>query len=205
MVRHSRRGHGHGELFARLLIVLGLALLLMGLVTGCTGKKFAELRPGLETRGSYIEGVPFYQQSGPICGPAALASIFDFRGRPESVEHITEKLSHPELGCTLPIDMEEYARKAGFKAASHNGSLGVLKAYIRKGMPVICMLDRGSGLNHEQQYVSVIGYDDLNEVVIVHDGLAPNNLISYKKFNKGWVRADYWMLVIELKPGEARK
>ena len=205
MARHTQRGHGHEELFARLLTVPGMVLLLMGLVTGCTVKNFADLRPGLETRGSYIEGVPFYQESESICGPAALAGVFDFRGSPEGLERIAGKIYRPKLRCALPIDMEEYARTAGFKAASHNGSLGELKAYIRKGMPVICMLDRGSGLNHEQQYISVIGYDDVNEVVIVHDGLAPNSLISYKKFNKGWVRAGYWMLVIEPKSGEARK
>jgi ABC-type bacteriocin/lantibiotic exporter with double-glycine peptidase domain len=204
MVHHTQRGNGHEELFARLPIVLGSALLLMGLVMGCTGTNFAELRPGLETRGSYIEGVPFYQQSEPICGPAALAGILDFRGRPESLERITEKIYHPGLGCALPADMEEYARTAGLKAASHKGSLGELKAYVRKGMPVICMIDRGYGLNHDPQYITVIGYDDVHEVVIVHDGLAPNSLIGYKKFNKGWVRAGYWMLVIEPKQREAR-
>ena len=203
MARHTQRGHGHEELFARLLTVPGMVLLLMGLVTGCTVKNFADLRPGLETRGSYIEGVPFYQQSGSICGPAALASIFEFRGRPESPERITAKMNQPGLGCALPIDMEEYARTAGFKAVSHKSSFGELKANIRKGTPVICMLDLGSGFNHQLQYVSVIGYDDVKQVVIMHDNVSANSVISYKKFNKRWVRANYWMLVIEPRSAEA--
>lgn len=197
MVHHAKRDRGHEELFARALTYLGFVLMLTGIATGCMGKKFAEIRPGLETRGSYIEGVPFYQQSESTGGPAALASILDFRGRPESLERITEKIYLPELRGTLPINMEKYAREAGLKTESSRGSLGELKAYIKKGIPVICLLDIGFSLFHEPHYVSVIGFDDGNEVFIVHDGLEPNSVIGYKKFNKKWVRADYWMLVIE--------
>jgi ABC-type bacteriocin/lantibiotic exporter with double-glycine peptidase domain len=184
---------------------LGFVLLLTGLAAGCMSRKFAELRPGLETRGSYIEGVPFYQQSESTCGPAALASILDFRGRQESLERITGKIYLPELRGTLPIDMEKYAREAGFKTVSLHGSLGELKAHIRKGIPVICLLDLGFSLYRLPHYVSVIGFDDGNEVFIVHDGSAPNSLIGYEKFNKKWVRAGYWMLVIEPNPEEGRK
>lgn len=205
MAHHARWARGHEDPFVRPLIYLAAASLLMILVTGCTGKDFAALRPGLESRGAYIEGVPFYQQSESTCGPAALASMLDFRGRPESLEHITEKIYHPELRSTLPMDMENYAREAGFKTESSSGSLGELKAYIRKGIPVICLLDTGFSLYHQPHYVTVIGYDDVHKVFIVHDGLAPNSLISHKKFNKGWVRAGYWMLVIEPKSGKARK
>jgi len=203
MVRHAQQGGVHEEAIALSRSYRACALLLLCLVTGCTGRTFAELRPGLETRGSYIEGVPFYQQSGSICGPAALASIFEFRGRPESPERITAKMNQPGLGCALPIDMEEYARTAGFKAVSHKSSFGELKANIRKGTPVICMLDLGSGFNHQLQYVSVIGYDDVKQVVIMHDNVSANSVISYKKFNKRWVRANYWMLVIEPRSAEA--
>ncbi len=197
MVRRTQMVQGHEALFARLLIILGSVLLLMGLVSGCTGKKYADISPGLESRGSYIEGVPFYQQSEITGGASALASVFDFHGRPDSLERITDKIYLPELRVMRLSDMDEYARAAGFKTDSHRGSIGELKSYIRKGIPVISMLDLRFGLDHELHYVSVIGYDDVNEVFIVHDGLEPNHVVGYKHFNKLWVRADYWMLVIE--------
>lgn len=205
MGHHSPWRRDREGLFGRVLPCLGFALLLAGLVAGCTVKKFAELRPGLEARGFYIEGVPFYQQREAACGPAALASILDFRGRPESLERITEKIYLPKLHVTLPIDMENFAREAGFKTESYRGSFGELKARIRKGIPVICMLDLGFGFDHKPCYISVIGYDDVNEVFIAHDGLEPNSVIEYKQFNKKWVRANYWMLVIEPKSGKALK
>jgi len=205
MVHHTQRGHGHEERFARILIVPGLVLLLTGLAAGCATKKFADISPGLKSRGSYIEGVPFYQQSETTGAASALASILDFHGRPDSLERIADKIYLPELRVTLPIDMETFAREAGFKTDSHRGSIGELKSYIRMGLPVISMLDLGIGLDHKPHYVSVIGYDDVNEVFIVHDGLEPNSVVGYKHFNKLWVRADYWMLVIEPKSGKARK
>jgi ABC-type bacteriocin/lantibiotic exporter with double-glycine peptidase domain len=171
--------------------------LLTVLVAGCAEKDFAALRPGLETRGSYIEGVPFYRQSEPTCGAAALAGMLEYRGHPEDLERITGKIYRPDLKDAPPMDMERYAREAGFKAESSSGSFGELKAYIRKGTPVICLLDIGFGFDHKPLYVMVIGFDDVHEVFIVHDGSAPNGLIGYKKFNKKWIRAGYWMLVIE--------
>jgi hypothetical protein len=194
---------GLHDLFARPLLFLAFVVLLTGLVAGCAGKNFAELRPGLETRGAYIEGVPFYKQSEDTCGPAALASILAFRGHPESLESITERIYLPELRGTLPMDMEAYAQKAGFRTKSMHGAIGELKAHIRNGKPVIAMLDLGYKLYRKPHYVDVIGYDDGNEVFIVHDGSAPNSLISYNIFNKRWVRAGYWMLVIEPGSGEA--
>jgi hypothetical protein len=62
MIPYAKRRYGHEKLFTHALAYLGFVLLLTGVVTGCTGRKFAELRPGLEAHGSYIEGVPFYKQ-----------------------------------------------------------------------------------------------------------------------------------------------
>jgi hypothetical protein len=83
--------------------------------------------------------------------------------------------------------------------------LDELKAYIRKGTPVICMLDLGFGLYHQPHYISVIGFDDVNAVIIGHDGLTPNSLIGYEKFDREWSRGGRWMLVIEPGPGGARR
>jgi ABC-type bacteriocin/lantibiotic exporter with double-glycine peptidase domain len=166
-------------------------------LVGCSNRDFAALRPGLETRGHYIEGVPFYKQSESTCGPAALASIFAFWDHPESLDRITASVYVPKLGGTLPMDMENYAREAGFATISSSGTLTGLKDLIRKETPVICMLDLGFSLYHQPHYVTVIGYDDIHAVIICHDGSTPNSLIGYDKFGKEWARTGNWMLVIK--------
>lgn len=190
------KSRGRDKTRARLFIFFGLLLLGMSFIPACAGKDFAALRPGLEIRGRYIEGVPFYRQSESTCGPAALASILAFWGRPISQEQIAAKIYLPELRGTLPMDMENFAREAGFKTASSAGTLAELKNSIRKGVPVICLLDFGFSFYHRPHYVSVIGFDDVNAVFIMHDGLKPNSVMRYNEFNKVWGRADRWMLVI---------
>jgi len=187
-------GHDIGR--KRLFFILGAILLTTGVMSACSGNRFAAIRPGLEQRGHYIEGVPFYKQSESTCGPAALASILAFWGRPVNLDEITEKIYVPKLRGTLPMDLEYYAREAGLKTASFTGTITELKAYVRSGVPVICMLDLGFGIYHRPHYITAIGFDDVNGIIIEHDGLRPNSLIEYDKFSSAWDRAGRWMVVI---------
>jgi hypothetical protein len=50
----------------------------------------------------------------------------------------------------------------------------------------------------------VIGFDDINEVIVQHDGLNPDRVVSYAKFNKAWARAGSWMLVITPQSGDSQ-
>lgn len=186
---HSR---GHGKTWARLFLFLGIAFL----IAACSPKNFAALRPGIEKRGHYIEGVPFYQQTESTCGPAALAGILAFWGRPVNLEEISSKLYLRELRGTLPMDIDAYARKAGFQSDSSSGTLDQLKQTIKEGTPVICLLDLGFSLYRKPHYVLATGYDDENRAIIMHDGLKPDRVIGYDAFNKAWNRAGRWMIVI---------
>lgn len=165
------------------------------IILGCASKNFSTLRPGIEVRGHYIDGVPFYRQKESYCGPAALASVLGFWGRPASLEQITAAVYLPELRGTLPMDMEHFMREAGFETISSAGTLEELKIRIRTDLPVICLLDLGFGPYRQPHYVTVIGFDDANAVIIAHDGLKANSVIGYKIFEKEWNRAGHWMLI----------
>jgi len=165
-------------------------------ISGCSAKNFATLRPGLETRGHYIENVPFHRQSESTCGPAALANVFAYWGSPLDIDQITAKVYLPKLRGTLLMDMEDFARNAGFESTYSVGTLEDLKSYIRKGTPVICLLDLGFGLYRRPHYITVIGFDDVNAVIIEHDGVRANSVMGYDAFFKAWTRAGNGLLVI---------
>ncbi|HXY55387.1 MAG TPA: C39 family peptidase [Nitrospirota bacterium] len=165
-------------------------------ISGCATRNFSEIRPGIEGRGHYIEGVPFYRQQEYSCGPAALASVLAFWGRPANLEQITAAVYIPKLRGTLPMDMENFMRDAGFETFSAAGTLEEVKTHIRAERPVICMLDLGFGLYRQPHYVTVLGFDDVNALLIVHDGLQANRVISYDAFKKEWSRAGFWMLAV---------
>lgn len=172
-----------------------LALAALASFSGCAGRDFSTLRSGIEERGHYIENVPFFRQGENSCGPAALASVASFWGQQVNVEKIKARVYLPELRGTLPMDMERFLREAGFRTISFSGTLDELKTRVRENVPVICLLDLGFSLYQKPHYVTVIGFDDANGVVIAHDGVKANTVIGYEKFMKKWGRAGNWMLV----------
>lgn len=182
----------HDKTWARLF----LFLLITFLLGACVPRDFAALKPGIDKRGHYIEGVPFYRQTESTCGPAALAAVLAFWGSTVTVEEITSKVYVRELRGTLPMDIDAYARETGFLSESTSGSMDRLKQTIKNGTPVICLLDLGFSLYRKPHYISAIGYDDENEAIIMHDGLKQDRIMGYDAFDRAWSRAGRWMIVI---------
>ncbi len=177
-------------------------LALIAAAAGCAGRSFADLRPGLEQRGHYIEGVPFYRQGESSCGPAALASVAAFWGKEVNLDSIVARVYLPELRGTLPMDMEKYLQERGFVTISSSGTMTALEDEVRRNVPVICLLDLGYGLYRVPHYVTVIGFDAAGKAVIVHDGVTANKVIGYRTFTREWERAGNWMLIA--RPGASR-
>jgi ABC-type bacteriocin/lantibiotic exporter with double-glycine peptidase domain len=192
---HPYRNPGKTSPLVRLFFCPAAVFVL--LLSGCAGKNLSDLLPGIQERGHFIPGVPFVKQDEGSCGPAALAGVMAFWGRPRSLEQIRAAVYLPELRGSLPMDMERYAREGGFQTSSSNATLDKLKSAIRSGTPVICLLDLGFGLYRKPHYVIVLGFDDEQAVVVEHDGLKPNRVVRYDAFQKAWSRAGRWMLVIE--------
>jgi ABC-type bacteriocin/lantibiotic exporter with double-glycine peptidase domain len=179
------------------LFLLGALASLILAISGCGATSFEAIKPGLDARGHYIEGVTFVKQTEYDCGPAALASVLSFRGRTADLNRITASVYLPSLRGTLPMDLERYAKDEGFKTLSSAGTAAALKAAIRNNIPVICLLDLGFGFYRQPHFVTVIGFDDGNGLFIMHDGGTPNRTMRYEDFEKKWARAGNWMIVIE--------
>ncbi len=183
-----------------LFIIIVAATLL---AVGCAPRDLSSLPPGLDARGHYISGVPFVRQGADDCGPAALSGVLAFYGAVVPLDEIGSRIMTPALGGTLPPDMENFARSSGFSTEAAAGTLERLHAEIRSGRPVICLLDLGSGLYRRPHYVVAIGFDDVNRVMIMHDGVTRNRLMSYDSFQKSWGRTGNWMLVVHPTPARA--
>lgn len=180
------------EAFCRLIVQHALPCLavIFILLSACAAD-FASLRPGLEERGHYIQGVPFYDQDDNHCGPAVLAGVVSFWGRTagNTARH------HAGASGTLPLDVEQYLHEAGFETKSLKGNIKTLTARVRQNIPVIALLDIGFGPYRIPHYVTVIGFDEVNKVVILHDGITQNKVIGYDSFVRYWSRAAFWMVV----------
>lgn len=175
-------------------------LLTLLILAGCAAPDFESLRPGMGDHGRYIDNVPFFRQGEAACGPAALAGVLEYRGKPRQLEEITRAVYTPKLGGTLPMDMERYAGETGLAASSRSGTVDALKSLIRDSSPVICLLDLGFWVYRQPHYVLVIGYDDAKRMLIMHDGATPNRIMDVDAFDRAWSRAGRWMLIV--KPGK---
>jgi ABC-type bacteriocin/lantibiotic exporter with double-glycine peptidase domain len=179
------------------LFVLWILLSLSLFVPGCGPKTFADIELGIQSRGHYVEDVPFYRQTSYACGPAALASVFAYWKHPVDLDQLTRSIVLVDLQGTLPMDMERAAKDAGLRTTTAHGDRALLLASIKRNVPVICLLDLGFGPLQQPHYVTIVGYDDGNLLFIMHDGSEPNRTISYDRFETVWGRAGKWMLLVE--------
>ncbi|RMH01216.1 MAG: peptidase C39, partial [Aquificota bacterium] len=87
--------------------------------------------------------VPFVKQRDQFCGPASLSSVFAYYGVNISQEDIASEVYDPRLKGALITDLENYAKKRGFKTLLKEGSLQELKQAIDMGIPPIVLVDLG--------------------------------------------------------------
>ncbi len=197
MIHHWRNNRAvNSNLTVHGLFLFILLPLIAVLAAGCFVKSFDQIRPGIADRGHYIENVPFVSQGTYDCGPAALASVFAFWKHPVDISHISSNIYLTQLHGTIPTDMDRYAKEAGFVTASPHGGSDDLRSLLRTDRPVICLLDLGYGRYRHPHYVTVIGFDDVNRLFIMHDGDRANLTMSYDDFETAWSRAEHWMIMV---------
>lgn len=144
----------------------------------------------------FIRDVPFFPDENRFCGPSSLASIFHFWDVPIPVRDIAEKVYLPKIRGTLNIDMEIYARGAGFDTKSYKGSLDDIRGQVSKGRPLIAFINLGYKIFPIGHYIVIIGYNDKERYIIAHSGKDRAKEIPYDNFLKAWKKTNYQTLLI---------
>ena len=145
-----------------------------------------------------IGGVPYLRQERFFCGPACLGMVFGYWGVTIPQERLADEFYRKELAGSLNLDLLVSARRHGFHAEMHRGSLELLKSYLRRNVPVIALV-RTSADPERYHYLVVFGYDDGEESLAVHSGKTRGGAAAYSDFDRDWAAADRWMLTVERK------
>ncbi|MBI2080370.1 MAG: peptidase C39 family protein [candidate division NC10 bacterium] len=145
--------------------------------------------------------VPFFPQEEFQCGPAAMASLLAYWGRPADPEAIAEAIYLPRLQGTLSLDLLLYAERRGLTARLLDASPEALKAALRADRPVIALLNVGSRLVPTWHYVVVVGYADGPDAFVAHDGRYRERVFPYEDFAWRWQAAGRWGLLVEPRAG----
>ena len=142
-----------------------------------------------------IDAVPFFPQEQYQCGPAALASVLNYRGLTLTPEEIAREIYSPSARGTLNFDMLLFAQKKGMQARQYSGNIEDLKKNVDLKNPVIVLVDNGFLAYRKDHYMVVVGYD--SGQLIVHSGRDRFKPVPTAEFMKSWEKTKCWTLLIE--------
>jgi len=186
----------------RLMAFFAIVALLCA--AACTGKVPAgigtaghrlDVRPDVRPEIQLIDTVPFFPQEQYQCGPAALASVLNYRGLTLTPEEIAREIYSPSARGTLNFDMLLFAQKKGMQASQYSGTIEDLKKNIDLRNPVIVLVDNGFLAYRKDHYMVVVGYD--GDHLIVHSGRDRFKPVPTAEFMKTWKKTKCWALLIE--------
>lgn len=144
-------------------------------------------------------GVPFVPQREDTCGPAALAMVLRYWGRPVLHDELAADLVDPELHGSAGSRLADVARESGLRAVAFRGDSEALREAVARGRPVVVAWGLGGGRFHN---VVVVGFD--GERIVVHDpARGADRRIAPRRFEERWAAAGHWALVVAPLPEAA--
>lgn len=142
-----------------------------------------------------IEGVPFILQSEGHCGPATLAMVMAWAGKPTSEATLAEQLLTPSLKGSLQSDLVGASRRSGFTALPISGWDALLRE-VAAGHPVIVFENLGLSWMPQWHYAVVHGYDLDRRELVLHSGPNQSERTSFRDFEASWRLGEHWGLVV---------
>jgi hypothetical protein len=139
---------------------------------------------------------PFFPQTRYQCGPAALATVFQYRGMDTTPDALSGQVYLPGRQGSLQIEVLATARRHGMLPYVLEPSLLDLFQETAAGNPVLIMQNLGLEWFPQWHYAVVIGYDLEHNQIILRSGTSRRWLTSFEVFERTWQRADHWALVI---------
>lgn len=173
-------------------------VLLFASAVACTtvGPSGGPVLAGTQSKDSrLIKNVPFFPQEKFQCGPAAMASVLNYRGIRITPEEIAPDIYSESARGTLNIDMVFFAERKGMRATQYSGNLADLKKNINASNPLIVLVDYGFLNYRKDHFMVIVGYDDDN--VIAHSGKHSFMPVPNDEFLKIWKKTKYWTLLVQ--------
>lgn len=179
---------------------LAACLSALTLLPGCTSRRLEgdhlrTMRPSGD-EGPHL-AVPYFSDRRDQWGPAGLAGILTFWGRPATPDELRREVRFPKQPGSVQLDLKDAARRRGLHAEMRRGgSLAWLKAQLDAGRPVLVLLDIGARWAPVRSFTVVTGYNSWLHGVYAHWGPKKDLFIAYRRFDEDWERAGRWFLAV---------
>lgn len=177
---------------------LGVFLLAALFLSACSHTPQTKALPesGFAEAAKELETVPFYPQTQYQCGPAALATVMQYRGVDVLPDDLVDKVYIPEKQGSLQIEMVAATREQGLVPYVIEPKLTAILAQIEAGHPVLVMQNLAYSWMPYWHYAVVVGFDVAKNELILRSGETKRWQTSFAAFERTWARSDYWGLVI---------
>ena len=175
--------------------VIAAALLGLGL-SGCASLHTTDLTTlrDLPPQAS-VSDVPFYPQKDKYCGPASLAMVLTWSGKPVTQDEVAKMTFTPGRDGTFRTDMQTAALRYGRLPVRLKNLDAVLRE-LAAGRPVIVFQNLGLSIWHVWHYAVLTGYDINRNAITMHSGKDETETIGIHLFERTWHRGDNWAMVV---------
>lgn len=143
-----------------------------------------------------LTGVPFNPQREYQCGPAALATVLQWRNVRVSADELVNDVYLPERKGSLQIEMLATVRRYDMIPYVIDRKMEALLQEVRAGNPVLVLQNLGLDWHPFWHYAVVIGYDLGNDRIILRSGEVKRHINSFSLFERTWRRSNYWGMVV---------
>lgn len=165
------------------------------LLAGCAGDHRSGARAG-GAEGPRL-AVPFFPDRRDQWGPAALAGVLSYYGRPATPVELRREIYFPKQRGSVALDLQNAARAHGLSARMSTGTMRVLKRELDAGRPVIVLVNTGFRFLPVRQYMVVTGYNEWLGGVYAHFGPNKDAFLKYSRFESDWEKAGHWVLLAD--------
>jgi hypothetical protein len=175
-----------------------LTLIILATLTGCLsfgGGTLPKAQPfnSPMTR-RLIANVPFFPDNTFLCGPATLAAVITFQGRPTTIEDISGPLLRTNLRGSLAPDLVLLAREMGLKARFWSAQPEEILKIIDQGHPLILQIDSGLALK-TGHFVVALGYGP--EGLVINTDTVRQAIMPWSEFLTRWRQYQNLAILVE--------
>lgn len=171
-----------------------LAALAVALLGGCAGQRpVGELDPSLPSR-AHLQ-VPFFAQTDYYCGPAALASVLNYRAVEVAPDALVPQVYLPGRKGSLSVEVKALPRRYGLVSYPLAPSLSDLLREVAAGNPVLVLQNLAFDWWPQWHYAVAVGFDLDARELILHSGTRENYRVTLRNFAATWRRTERWAVV----------
>lgn len=166
-------------------------------LAGCLAPQTAALRQeAVVSEPALVRDIPFFAQEDYQCGPASLAMMLSWSGKPVSPDALVKDVYVPGRKGSFAVEMAAAARRHGRLMYPLAPDLGALLSALEEGYPVLVLQNNGLAVYPVWHFAVVTGVDRARERILLNSGRTKGLEVSFSTFERTWARAGYWAALV---------